>query len=126
MNNKEISNWLRQAEADLTSSENSLESGDFYVSAFMAQQAVEKSLKALVIKEKGELVKTHNVSKLARIVNIPQNLLTKISQLEPVYAETRYPDISSKLPFEEFDENDARDFLNTAIEVLEWVKKRIS
>ena len=122
----EAKNWMRQAEADLRSSENSLDSRDFYVSAFMSQQTVEKALKALVIQTKKELVKTHNISKLAKLVEAPKDLLVKISYLEPVYAQTRYPDVSSNLPFEEFDESDATDFLNTAMEVFQWVAEKIN
>lgn len=122
---EEIKNWLKQAEADLMSAENSLNSKDFYVSAFLSQQSVEKALKALIIKEKGELLKTHNVSKLAKIIEVPEEFLTKISLLEPVYNETRYPDVASKVPSEEFEESDAINFLNTAMEILEWVEKKI-
>ena len=123
---EEIKNWWKQAEADLHSSENSLNSKDYYVSAFMSQQAVEKALKALVLKEKNELIKTHNISKLAKLLNLPNDLLIKISTLEPVYQETRYPDVSSKIPSEEFEEKDAVEFFNIATEVIEWIRKRIN
>jgi HEPN domain-containing protein len=56
---------------------------------------------------------------------LPKTLLVKISLLEPVYQETRYPDVSSKLPAEEFEEKDAIELVNNAQEVLEWVKKKI-
>ena len=122
---KEIENWLKQAEADLRSSENSLKSGDYYLSAFMAQQATEKALKALYIQEKNELIKTHSVSKLGKLNNVPKEILHKLSLLEPVYQETRYPDISSKIPAEEFEEKDAVELFNAAEEVLEWIKRKI-
>ena len=123
---EEIKNWWKQAEADLNSSENSLKSRDFYVSAFMSQQAVEKALKALMLKEKAMLEKTHNISKLAKLLGLPNNLLIKIATLEPVYQETRYPDVSSKIPSEEFEEKDAVEFFNIATEVIEWIRKRIN
>ena len=122
---KEIENWLKQAQRDLISSENSLNSKDFYVSAFMSQQAVEKALKALMLKEKEELIKSHNVSRIAKMLNLPNQLLIKISALEPIYQETRYPDVASKLPAEEFEEKDAVEFLNSAQEVVEWITKKI-
>jgi HEPN domain-containing protein len=56
---------------------------------------------------------------------MPKNLLIKVALLEPVYQETRYPDVSSQLPAEEFDEKDAIELVNNAQEVLEWVKKKI-
>ncbi len=122
---KEIENWLKQAEADLRSAENSLNSKDYYLSAFMSQQSVEKALKASYIKEKKELLKTHSVLRLAQELKLPDSLITKISLLEPVYQETRYPDISSKIPAEEFEEKDAVELFNIAEEVLEWVRKEL-
>ena len=122
----EVNNWIKQAEADLKSSENSLNSGDYYLSAFMSQQAVEKALKSLCIKEKRELIKTHNILKLGRLIGVSDELLRKISLLEPVYQETRYPDISSKIPAEEFSESDAIEFYNIAEEVLEWARKKLN
>ena len=107
---KEINNWWKQAERDLISAENSFNSGDFYVSAFMSQQVVEKALKALVLKEKKESIKTHNITKLGKLLNLPQNLLSKLASLESVYQETRYSDVSSKLPSEEFEEKDTLEF----------------
>ena len=91
----------------------------------MSQQAVEKALKALYIKERKELLKTHSVSRLARELKLLEKLQQKISLLEPIYQETRYLDISSKIPAEEFEENDAVEFYNIAEEVLEWIRKKI-
>ncbi len=122
---KEVENWWKQAEADLRSAENSLNAGDYYLSAFMSQQAAEKALKALYIKEKKELVKTHSVSKLGKLSNVPEEVLNKLALLEPVYQETRYPDIANKIPAEEFEEKDATDYFNIAQEVLEWARKKL-
>lgn len=122
---EESSVWLRQAERDLQSAQNSLESRDFYVASFLCQQVAEKALKALYIDEKGELLKTHNISKLGKELSVPDALLAGISELEPVYQETRYPDASSKIPSEEYSETDANDFLRTAHEVLEWVQNKL-
>ena len=119
-------NWWKQANADIQSSGNSLKSGDYYVSAFMSQQAVEKALKSLILKEKKELIKTHNVLRLAKLLNLPRDLLIKVASLEPVYQETRYPDVSSKIPSEEFEEKDASEFLNIAKKVIEWIEKKIN
>lgn len=121
----DIENWLKQAERDFVSAQNSFNSKDFYLSAFMSQQSVEKALKALMIKEKKELIKTHNISKIAKLLNLPKDLLIRISTLEPIYQETRYPDVSSKIPADEFDEKDAIDALNNAEEILRWIKKMI-
>ncbi len=121
----ESNNWLKQAEADLRSSENSLKSRDYYLSAFMSQQAVEKGLKAVYIEKKRSLLKTHSISALAKELMLPSNLLNKISDLETVYQETRYPDVSKKIPAEEYGENDATDLLNVAMEVMIWIRNQM-
>ena len=40
----EITNWWEQAKRDLISAENSMNSGDYYLCAFMCQQAVEEGI----------------------------------------------------------------------------------
>lgn len=122
---KEVSQWWRQAERDILSAEHSLSSGDFYIAAFLSQQAAEKALKALYLQEKKELLKTHNISRLAKALDLSDILLKKIAMLEPVYQETRYPDVSAKIPADEFEEKDAQEFVNIAHEVLIWIQKRI-
>ena len=103
-----------------------LEIKQYYVSSFMAQQAVEKALKSFYIQEKKVLKKTHSISSLAKDLNLPTQLLIKISELEPIYQKTRYPDITNKIPAEEFEKSDVEEFINTAQEVIEWIEKKLS
>jgi len=51
---KETSNWWTQAKRDLISAKNALKSKDYYMVAFLCQQTVEKSLKALILYTKRE------------------------------------------------------------------------
>ena len=51
---EEIKRWTNQAYADLKSAKHSLKSKDYYLSAFMCQQAVEKILKAFYLKKYGK------------------------------------------------------------------------
>ncbi|PIN91205.1 DNA-binding protein [Candidatus Pacearchaeota archaeon CG10_big_fil_rev_8_21_14_0_10_32_14] len=122
----EIEFWIKQAEDDLDSAEKNISIGKFYVSAFLSQQSVEKSLKALALNSEKKLIKTHSVSMLAKLLKLPQDMIKKISMIEPLYQETRYPDVASKVPSEEFDENDANEFLNIAEEVLQWIKQKLA
>ena len=94
--------------------------------SFLAQQAVEKALKSFYIQEKKVLKKTHSISSLAKDLNLPTQLLIKISELEPIYQKTRYPDITNKIPAEEFEKSDVEEFINTAQEVIEWIEKKLS
>jgi len=57
----EVEKWWKQAKRDLKSAKNSFKSKDYYVSSLLAQQTVEKALKALYIKKFNELIKTHDL-----------------------------------------------------------------
>jgi len=114
--------WRRQAERDVESAEKNISIQEYALTAFLCQQAVEKDLKALLIQKEGQLVKTHSVISLAKRVNMPALLLGKIEKLESVYQRTRYPDVIKKMPAEEFDAQDAQEFLEDAKEVLAWTQ----
>ncbi|MCK5149825.1 HEPN domain-containing protein [Candidatus Pacearchaeota archaeon] len=122
---EEFKKWMKQAEADLDVAEYNLKGKLYYVCANYSQQVVEKALKALLIKKKKKLIKTHSITKMAKELNLPNKLIFKISELEPVHLESKYPDFSTKLPFEEYEEKDVIEFLNTAEEVLTWVKEKL-
>ncbi len=108
----EVENWWRQAKEDFNSAKFNDFGKKYYVCAFLCQQAVEKALKALYILEKENLFKTHHLLRLARDLNFPEQLLKKISTLEPVYQETRYPDVSKNIPAEEFGKEITSNFIN--------------
>ncbi len=54
--------WWEQAQADLDSAVAILDVGKFYVSAFLAQQAVEKGLKSFYLESKRELPRGRTTS----------------------------------------------------------------
>ncbi len=110
----EVERWWKQAQADEESAQSTLSTKKYYVVAFLCQQAVEKALKSLYIQEKKSLLKTHSISRLAKELELPQELLAKITLLEPIYQQTRYPDIAKNIPSEEFEELDAQETLQTA------------
>ena len=120
----EFKNWLKQAEADIKTAENSLKSKDYYASAFWSQQATEKIIKSLLIKKKNRLIKIHDLVVLGRMAELPADLLEKVKLLSGIYTESRYGIIEDKIPAEKFKEKDASEFLNIAHEVLKWVGKK--
>lgn len=119
----EIEKWLKQAEADMQTAKNSFKSKDFYASAFWCQQSVEKILKAFLLQNNLEVLKTHSVVLLAKKLNLPKSMTEKISLLEPIYQATRYPNIPEKLLYEEFDEFKVKKLIIIAEEVLAWIKE---
>lgn len=105
----DIKVWWKQAERDLKSAQNSLVSKDYYVSALLSQQAVEKALKFLYLREKGELLRIHDVVKLAREVNAPLEIVKKCAEINPVYVEVRYPE-GKELPADKVSKDDGKTF----------------
>ena len=122
---EESENWLKQAEADLRTSENSLKSRDFYASVFWSQQSAEKALKSFIINNEGKLIKIHDLVILGRRARLPEDLLLKCEKLSLAYTNTRYGISDNEIPSKKFKENDAVNFLNIAKGVLEWLRKKI-
>jgi len=112
--------WLKFAERDLKSAKRNYEIGEYYVSAFLAQQSAEKALKAVHIKETGGFPKSHDLTRLARLINAPEKIIELCAEITPAYTATRYPDVA-----EEFDKKDVEDLIKNAEKVIEWAKKRL-
>ncbi len=116
----EILNWLEQAKRDLKAAENSLKSGDYDWASFQSQQAVEKALKALSIKKTGQFPKIHDLVKLSKLVNAPEEIMIQCGKLNPSYIETRYPDSAR-----DYSKDDAEEFINIADDILKWIEKNL-
>jgi len=123
---REISNWWEQAKRDLVSAENSMNCGDFYLCAFMCQQAVEKGLKAFsMIKTKVRVFSTHSLVELGRKVGVSEDLLKDLRKLSPEYTISRYPDLTESLPYENYDIEIAKEQLERAGRVFKWLSTQM-
>ncbi len=122
---EEVTNWFRQAEADLRSARNSREAGDYYMSVFASQQTVEKALKALSLFKLKAYPRGHSIIFLAQEVGVPEEMMSGIRDLNPEYMSTRYPDIAVGVPAELYDDKIAVRHFRTAQEVLGWVREQI-
>jgi HEPN domain-containing protein len=95
MNEKTIRNWIELAQYDLETAEAMVEKGRYLYVAFTCQQAIEKTLKALYVKEKGETPPySHNLMKLIDMVSLKNALSPEqidfIIVLNTYYIQTRY------------------------------------
>ncbi len=88
----EIKLWLKQAQRDFISAKHNFSSKDYYVSALLCQQAAEKALKYLYLRQNPKLVRIHDLVKLAKLVNAPDEIIFKCAEINPVYTEVRYPE----------------------------------
>ena len=86
--------WLDQAARDLRHAENSLDDEDYEWAAFAAQQAAEKTLKALIMAKGGEpwghLV-TGLVEALPKDAAAPPDIVESANRLDKHYIPSRYP-----------------------------------
>jgi HEPN domain-containing protein len=116
--------WLAHAEADLDyaklgrSAPKTLES----LIAFHAQQAMEKSLKAVLVRFQVEFRKTHDLEELAELIadaglNWPAEF-EKVAEFTPFATQSRYPGFDEPVTLAKVDEAIA-----AAEQVLAWAKR---
>jgi HEPN domain-containing protein len=120
----EIKNWWLQAKDDLEKARLLLDGEKYDGAAFFSQQAAEKGLKALYLKEHNNLLKIHDLVKLAREVNAPSEIVVKCSIITPVYFEVRYPE-GDEPPFDKVDLPKAQELIVLSGEVLKWIEKEL-
>ena len=120
---KIIQNWWKQAELDLSNAEKNVEIKAYYVSVFLCQQAVEKALKALWLKERSskEIPKYHNLLFFFRKLRLPFKFKSACEDLTGAYITTRYPTGLDQ----DFSRRDTEELLKKGKEILKWVKEKL-
>ena len=118
--------WYKQAERDLKSARMQLEAEFFEWACFIAQQAAEKSVKALYQKFSGEAW-GHSVHDLLRgiadKVDVPKNTFESAKGLDRFYVPARYPNgWSSGFPGEYITKKDAKDAISNSKKILRFCK----
>ncbi|MCS7278983.1 MAG: HEPN domain-containing protein [Thermodesulfobacteriaceae bacterium] len=129
-NLQEIANkWLKQAEYDLEDARKAFQWGSFNLCCFLAQQAAEKAVKAILFACGCEEVWGHSVGSLLQIASNfylqLKELLPLAKSLDKYYIPTRYPDVlpDDAIPSEVYDEEDAQRALHKAEKILEKLKE---
>jgi len=121
--------WLLQAERDLDDAEFSLSGERYNLACFLAQQASEKALKAFLYAKGEERVFGHSVAELLKRAMEHDKSFEECksaSVLDKYYIPTRYPNgLPGGVPYEAFDEVDARRAIELAKSVIEIVKKKL-
>lgn len=124
-NEKIFLEWIEKAEEDLLSLESLIKHRDGSPSTgcFLAQQAIEKLLKALIIKHGGELEKIHDlVTLLQRIIKLEpgiEQFSKEIAAVTHYYIETRYPG-----DYSEFSWEDCQKAFEIANKIKEFVQSK--
>lgn len=116
--------WLNRARSNLALARNC--APDVYLEdlCFEAQQAAEKSIKAVMISRKIEFPYVHNLALLLSIleqngVTIP-NKVRRAARLTPYAADSRYPGVEPPTSEEEY-----RDAIAIAEAVIRWAEERL-
>ena len=113
-------NWLNFAKEDLISSEVLFNEGLLNTAAYHLQQAVEKSLKAILILKGRNPPKTHDINRLFREVSkyypIPDDIKRAVDLTDYAFT-TRYPDDYVPISKDEYEEA-----YEIALKVYEWAK----
>lgn len=123
---KETENWWKQGKNDLEKARVLFKNKNFDGSAFYCQQAVEKTLKALILlKAKEKSIEGHSLVYLGKIARVPGSYFSGLKKLSPQYFISRYPDVTEEVPYELYDEKLAKEFLNIAEEVIKWIEKQL-
>jgi len=123
------SDWLKQAERDVQSAENSAAAGFHEWAAFAAQQCAEKAAKALVESLHGS-VRGHSITGILQQIpaslGVPADVLDAARELDQVYLTARYPNgFASGAPTDYFSENTSRRLLHHARTILEFCRSAI-
>ena len=124
---KDVKNWCDISAYDMATAEAMYKTGRYLYVLFMCQQAVEKLLKGLALKETGEIPpRTHDLDRLVKLcsLNLDENQSKLIHNLTAYYIETRYPedirhlgkDINKELVYKYFKETKG---------LLKWLKEKM-
>ena len=119
MDKKEL--WWNKAEEDMEAAEFMKKNGKYPYSAFLYQQAVEKALKSLLIKEGKGVMQTHDLFLLAKNCKAPGNIKSLCDRITPYYFRTRYPDTEMV----ELEKEDIEYVAESSKEVFEWIRKKL-
>jgi HEPN domain-containing protein len=125
----EVKVWWEQATADLQTAKANLKEGRYYASVFFCQQAVEKALKAYVLRKtrnpQSPEMFSHSLIFLGRTCHLPEKFHSFLRDLTSEYVNTRYPTAAEETPETLYDNSIATRTLASARDVIEWIEKHL-
>ncbi|MDA2927860.1 HEPN domain-containing protein [Acidobacteria bacterium AH-259-G07] len=122
--------WLRQAQRDLEQAEDSRRAGRHEWACFAAQQAAEKSVKALHL-HLGQEAWGHVIAKLLQelpeTAPVSQALIEKGRVLDNFYIPSGYPNAHPEgSPFEHYGPLQSEEAIAYAREIIEFVRSQMA
>lgn len=123
---KEVKDWQKQAQADMKTANDALNSKNYYAAVAFAQQSAEKGLKAVYILLTGKTPpKIHDLVELSRLVNASVEVTAQAEKLTVTYFSSRYPGVAPKIPVEYYTKRKAQRHIKEAEVILQWAEKMI-
>jgi len=120
--------WIDLAEYDMETAKAMLATGRHLYVGFLCHQIIEKTLKAVIAKDRNIPPKIHNLTRLAELgrldacLNQEQNDF--IDALLPLNIEARYPADKNKL-LGVLTENYCREIISKTEDLMIWIKNRL-
>ena len=118
---KEAKEWLDKSIEDLETAKFNLNGNKYNFAIFLCQQSIEKALKAMQIEKLNKFDKTHDLTRLAKSINAPTEIINFCEDISPYYTITRYPDIGESL-----NKADAFSKMKKSEKVITWVKQNLN
>ena len=115
--------WAEQARYDLDTADAMFKAGRYLYVLFCCQQAVEKALKAVIVRRTGELPpRVHNLLRLAEVAGIESDAEQArfLGELSGYYIQSRYPE-EIKAAGPTITEELAQEVLGKTEQMVKWV-----
>ena len=126
---REALDWLHEAQEDLEVAMDLLRLGRFSHACFLAQQAAEKALKALILAELRRHERSHDLTELYRLVSgslsLPEGVVSRLPELSAYYLVARYPNAGLRRPSRAIGRAQAEAAVEVAGHVLGAVKRAL-
>ena len=125
----EVRVWWEQAKADICTAEVNLKEQRYYAAVFFCQQAVEKALKAYVLRKtrnpRSPEIFSHSLIYLAKTCRLPEQFHSFLRDLTSEYVNTCYPSAAEEPPEVLYDKAIASRTLVSEKKVIEWINKHL-
>lgn len=124
----EASGWMEQGQYDLETARAMLASRRYLYVLFCCQQAVEKTLKALIVQRTGEFPpRIHNLPKLAQTAGLDPgpDRMAALAAFSSFYIQTRYPEEIKALGTT-ISREKAGKALQETEETLQWLRSLLT
>ncbi len=124
---KQVRYWLSQSDNDIPVAESMLEEGHFTWSLFVGHLILEKTLKAIFVREHQKIApRIHDLVKLAKStsLNLSDDQLIFLSEVSDFNLEARYPDEKNQFA-RRCDREFTTNYLRRIMEMHTWLKRQI-